>query len=448
MTGAAPFFRRYTFKLYPNIAQDIELHRQRRMHAELWNALLEMRFARKRRTGCTPSYFDQSKDLTQLRQEIPEWAALSSDSMARTAQLLDLSFRAYSGRLKRWREALARWRSDRFGRPPRRPWEARFKRLDDHETIPFRKMGSGWKLTAHEANGNWCLYVKNVSGLIRVRGKFPRAPLGFRNMDILWRSGAWWLSVAVAMDGRRVAGDVATTIEFDLIQEFARENRAMGERLARPEALFGADEGRITSQNQGVPIGSPAESLDLRGDDGASRIPETTRFPAESLDLAFNAYIAGDRNLDRRKSDNDTRRQKYSRAWKREKLYIAKRRSALIRRRNDALHCWSSHLISRASDLTIVKPNLTGLTRSARGDPSNPGGAVRSTAEITRLVLQQACGMAIQMLGYKAAEVGIRCDIASTELHASFVGQEASKATKIVRQSQKIFTTEEKLYGR
>src|ERR1700677_4699511 len=80
MTGTT-LLRRYTFKLYPNAAQAAALTEQARMCASLWNALLEMRETHRRRAlqrgdkKTSLTAFDQGKDITALRAELPEWRA-------------------------------------------------------------------------------------------------------------------------------------------------------------------------------------------------------------------------------------------------------------------------------------------------------------------------------------------------------------------------------------
>ena len=116
--------RRYTFKLLKlTDAQNEELHRQRKMHGELWNALLQQREEAYRRQGKSLSHYDQSKEITILRREMPEWSALSSGSLPRTSAALDEAFKKFfkGGGYPKYRD------------PAR------------HPSIPFRD-GSGWKL--------------------------------------------------------------------------------------------------------------------------------------------------------------------------------------------------------------------------------------------------------------------------------------------------------------
>ncbi len=100
--------RRYTFKLYPNKAQEAALKQQAVLHDRLWNAALEQReihwaheCQRKpngERKGL--SYYDQAKELKLIRADEPEYRSLSASSMELTLKKLDLAFAAFFRRAK------------------------------------------------------------------------------------------------------------------------------------------------------------------------------------------------------------------------------------------------------------------------------------------------------------------------------------------------------------
>lgn len=99
--------RRYVFKLYPSKSQADALDRHRRMHCALYNALLQQRIEAYARCvdhvtgkGKTLSFYDQSKQITLLRKDDADYDALSSDSLAATAQRVDNAFKAFFRRAK------------------------------------------------------------------------------------------------------------------------------------------------------------------------------------------------------------------------------------------------------------------------------------------------------------------------------------------------------------
>lgn len=231
--------RRYTFKLYPNAVQTAALHEQRMMMADLWNALLQRNEDCYRRTNgqrhvshgegrSRLSFFDMTNEITKLRAECPEWRALSVWSAHRVAFSLDEAFKTFFRRAK-----------SGAGKQSGYP---HYRARRRSTSIPHR-CASGCKLSprvgersgAEENPGSareWRLALKGVSGAIRARGEFPSSPMSYKDADVIWRDDSWWLSVCVEMAPRRSPGAADITISFDLIDEFARVERAEGRRTA------------------------------------------------------------------------------------------------------------------------------------------------------------------------------------------------------------------------
>lgn len=68
-----------------------------RLHQELYNAALEQRIGAYRRCAVRLTYNAQARELTQLRVEFPEYAALNAQSEQVTLKRLDGAFKAFSG---------------------------------------------------------------------------------------------------------------------------------------------------------------------------------------------------------------------------------------------------------------------------------------------------------------------------------------------------------------
>ena len=212
--------RRYTFKLYPNVAQGAALEQQRRLHSALYNALIEQRIDAYRRGdayeralgkkqgkrgGVTLTAFDQGKEVTRLRAADPEYNALSRGSMEQTCKRVDLAFEAFFKRAKGGAGASS-------GFP-------RFKRCDG---FGFREQShGGWDFVDNH------LRLQGVVGTIRARGRFPGEPREVRTCDLRLTgdacaadalelatlngglgaqhpSGRWW-TYSTPMDGAREA---------------------------------------------------------------------------------------------------------------------------------------------------------------------------------------------------------------------------------------------------
>jgi hypothetical protein len=122
--------------------------------------------------------------------------------------------------------------------------------------------------------------LKGVPGHIRVRGKFPAAPIAWKDADILYRDGSWWISVCVEMESRRTIDlDEArpTTVRFDLVDEFARVERAEGRRTARAEGARTQAQSPLSLHTLGTSLGNPQNAEgDERGSSPRRSVPEST----------------------------------------------------------------------------------------------------------------------------------------------------------------------------
>lgn len=215
------------------------------------------------------------------------------------------------------------------------------------------------------------------------------------NADIIWRDNRWWLSAVVEMQPRRAAGASAVRVDLNLVDEFARVNR----------------------------------------------IPETPD--------GLYAAMALDEKIDRLKSERDS---KFPRAHRRndaeqaefvELCGLISRLSAKAARiRSNALHVWSARVVRRADDLTIMAPLVRQHTGTPRGDEKHWGAAVSEVSEINRNTLQQAPASAVQMLRYKAAEAGIRCDVVTDEAPLIAVGSDLVTAGKQLRRARRVLRKE------
>lgn len=379
----AMMLRRYTFKLYPTMAQAEALDAQRRMAAELWNALLaqreqQMAHERIRKPMGERRYLtylgNQSAEIKHLRAACPEWQVPACTMLHKVAENLDDAVKAY-------------WRRRREGR---RHFEAgwpRFKAIARAEGIPFRNMrNGGWKLTP--AGGkNWRLFVKGVPNLLKLRGCFPVDPLRIRNMDLIWRDGAWWMSVCVDVPSRRDTGDAAVEVRFDLVDEFAAVWRDR-QRVASAPVAF-----------------------------------DTIRALAERRDeLAREA---------------DTRFRKGSYRHRRAKRRIAAIQAKEKRVRADALHVWTAGIVRDAATLSVVAPPVREVTESPRGDERRHGAAVETVSKLNRNTLSQAPALAVAMLAYKAAEAGAEFVLFQDEKPVTAVGRDLVATTKAARRARR-----------
>lgn len=97
--------------------------------AELYNAALEERREAWRLQRKSINYFDQTKQITLIKRDRPEYATIGSGVLENCLKRLDLAFRAFYRRVKHGEKA---------GYP-------RFKSSRRYDSLTFRR-GSGWRL--------------------------------------------------------------------------------------------------------------------------------------------------------------------------------------------------------------------------------------------------------------------------------------------------------------
>ncbi|ORE90677.1 ORFB of an IS200/IS605 insertion sequence family IS1341 group [Stappia sp. 22II-S9-Z10] len=379
-TERAGLPRRYTFKLYPTAEQAAELERQAQMCGDLWNALLERqeetyrRWLQGRSERARLTFFDMTAEITALRHECPEWAELSVWTAHRVAGALDEAFKAFFRRAKAGAGASS-------GYPRFRP-----RRLQTW--LPHRGK-SGFAMHQMQRDGcarqlDWLVSLKGFDAPIRAMGRFPSDPLIERHLDVdlRFRDGRWWLSVATEMAARGSHGPRPTIVRLDLIDCLAHVN--------------------------GHPV--KAHDIGLHLDDLLAERAEVQR---EMAPL-------------KRGSDD----------WRECAERLSRLSAKTARRRREALHVWTTSLVRQASRVSVIRPaSIKHDTASGRGDERSWGAAVETKAEMNRAVLAQAPGMVLQMLAYKAAEAGI--EYSETAAPTLAVGTDTVRTAKATRRARR-----------
>jgi len=169
-----------------------------RHHQQLYNAALEERISAWQKARKSIGYADQCASLTELRNELPEWAEANCSSQQMTLRRLDRAYAAFFRRVKQ-------------GQTPGFP---RFKSLKRFPGFSFKSHGDGWKFTPGEKWKHGTLRISGV-GHVACRGV---ARQGGRvcASEILYRDGQWLLSLTVEpteIIRERVAHD-ATALDW------------------------------------------------------------------------------------------------------------------------------------------------------------------------------------------------------------------------------------------
>jgi transposase len=466
--NAPTALRRYTFKLYPSATQEAELLQLAGMLAQLWNALLEMRETHYRRAlqsaaKRTLTAFDQGKEITKLRAECPEWRAIPAGHAERVAGDLDKAFKAFYSRAKSGAGAQS-------GYP-------RYKSSRHADAIALREPSkSSWRLTRRESGKSWTFTLRGI-GAIRARGKFPVDPESLRTADVKFYAGAWWLSVCCKIDARRSCGAEKLEIGINLIDEFAVVKTAdgrcapalsdpffNGSNKGNPQQIIGwsespggAPESAGVVQVPPAPLtwreagGTPESAGVVQGFKVAGADPESENARGDKLlgderRSDFAAIMRFEQRVIEIQSQGD-RHKRGSYRWRKSKQRIARIKARIARIRKEALHRWSTEIVSNASDITISAPPLKENIRSGRGNVDKPGAQVETIAELNKRILGQAAGAAIAMLEYKAAAAGIRCDVVRLENHEISVGKDLKAAAVAQRKTKRIIKRKERAYA-
>lgn len=399
---------RYEFGLYPTKEQEEILLRQAAMCRALQNALnviIEQRYLRKigDEKAITPYLLhpnavdveeahehprskEMSKWVKGLRGYYPAWREMSVFSPHRIVDTVERSWSAFFRNLKT---------------DPERAGKPRRKKTDDIWIPHIHKKrngdlgaaGSGCELK-HVAGRNWVLTLKGVPESVHCRGEMPESTLygilernRFIDADVKLVAGKWKLSICSYIKRQRSHGSTDTYVEFDLIDGFARVN---GKAVWLPEV-------------------SAAQVLQDKIDTAKSE--RDIRWPK------------------RAPSDEE---------WREANAAISRMERKAARMRKNALHVWTTRLVSNASGVTIVKPPVREKTKSPKGDEKNWGANVSIVSKINRHVLSQAPSMAIAMIFYKAQEAGIRCDIIEDDSTGKLaIGEKLVAAGKQLRKTKR-----------
>ena len=143
-----PITRTYRVKLYPSKAAHQRLDEELRAQARLYNAALENRRWAYKMGGHTITLGQQSRELTQIRADDPEYGAVHRTIQVGTLRRLDKAFQAFFRRVRN---------GDRPGFPRFKP-AFRFRTLVCDNNVQVRsmvKIGEGGK------------------GVVRVKGMLP-----------------------------------------------------------------------------------------------------------------------------------------------------------------------------------------------------------------------------------------------------------------------------------
>lgn len=161
--------RTYRFRLYPNAAQEAGLHGMLGAFCDLYNAALQERIDRYRKTGKTLTYNTQALQLKEVRAVDERLASFSFTDKQQVLRRLDKAFRAFFERVKRGEKA-------------------GFPRFQAKRRFDSAEMRVGDGLTIRQER----LRIVGIDGLVKVRWH-RRIPQGAKlSHAVLSRNGGQW----------------------------------------------------------------------------------------------------------------------------------------------------------------------------------------------------------------------------------------------------------------
>jgi putative transposase len=160
----------------------------------LYNAALQERKDSYKKLGKSPTYFDQCKELTEIRGQDPDYRNLDVTMVRVTAlQRLDRAFKSFFKRCK------DRKPGDKVGYP-------RFKGRNRFSTISFGL--TGWKLTGNK------LWISGI-GQIRLTS-VPEIQGEIKGLQLIKKSCNWFVHFIVDQGEAPVSIDVLEPVGIDV----------------------------------------------------------------------------------------------------------------------------------------------------------------------------------------------------------------------------------------
>jgi len=202
--------RRITFRLYPSKTQAQKMSYWRRLHKDLYNAVLYHRKTEYQKFGNKIDYFQQQNCLPEFKKEWPEYKELGSHALQATLKRVDFAYaRFFKG----------------LGKYPK------FKSIRHYSGWTYPCI-AGWQVETNGNNGH--LILSNL-GRMQMRG-CARTWGKPTTCTIVYRHGYWYASITVQCQPERQTG--TDSIGIDLGCKEAA-TLSTGEKISKPDFLKG-----------------------------------------------------------------------------------------------------------------------------------------------------------------------------------------------------------------
>ena len=337
--------KRVTFRLYPNRAQNQQLHYWRRLHCHLYNACIEHRRTSYKKFGKPVDYFVQQNALPEFKECWVEYKKLGSHALQATVKRVDFAYQ--------------RFFQIKSGYP-------KFKAARRYKgwTYPCK---AGWKTCTEGKNG----YLKLTNlGNVKMRGQ-ARDWGNPKTCTILFKQGKWYASITVDCVPNRVQTDRGSLgLDFGVYHAVADSN---GEVIDNP---------RFVKQSQ-TKINRIAKRARRK------RAPNYKKRQKRCDPADF-------------KSARERAPRQASRRWKKANKAVSKIQSKVARQRQDWQHQVATQIVSSNSLIATEKLNLKGMTRKAKKGSKRK----KQKTGLNRSLLDVGIGNLKSLIEYKVTEAG------------------------------------------
>lgn len=202
--------RRVTFRLYPTLEQENELHWARKMHKDLYNAALANRKTQYQHFNHSVDYFEQQNSLPAFKEVWSEYKRLNSMSLQATLKRVDYAFQRFFKGLSKY---------------------PRFKSVHRYSGWTYPDARQGFKV--HSIGDNGYLELTDLGFQLQMRGK-ARTWGTPTSCTIVYRNGKWYASITVNCIPKRTTGFGVAGIDFGVEVAAAVANKGEGFFVENP----------------------------------------------------------------------------------------------------------------------------------------------------------------------------------------------------------------------
>lgn len=367
----------------------------------LYNAALYERLTAWRVAGLTVTKVHQSRELTSIRQDLPEYGTVHRRVSVGTLERIDQVYRLH---LQSLGEVRSRIRGEETGESQLVHWDARSGQWRPMFGRPrFKGPGRFRTLEAYSGADRFVRRSENGrKGHILIKG-LPRLEFRWDHRIPVREDGVVQqpLYIRVTRTPKRVTVSLTYSLgEAPEVPEISPTN---------PVGLHPGMAQRMTAAGRQDDL-----LTNIRRTDRAARSRLQRKMSRQQREGVTNGHASWERTeagqfrrrwnlIDRGNPDRGHHGQGYRKTQAR----LAKLGQSETEANRGLLHEVSARLVEEHDAICVEAPDIQAIIQSAAGDAETPGEGVARRRQINRSVREQAWGTFVDMLEYKAERAGI-----------------------------------------